>query len=190
LKVRDSGMPSEEQWAGYFDPVRTLAAFGLGTNIGDVVEFGSGYGTFTLPAAELVSGTVHALDIEAELIGMIEEKSRQEGVGNVLSRVRDFVAEGTGLADQSCDIALQFNILHHAEPLALLREAHRVLVPGGRLAVMHWNHDPSTPRGPDLDIRPRPEQCIQWGREAGFYFDESNRLELPPYHYGLLFTRP
>ncbi len=190
MKVRDSGMPSEEQWAGYFDPVRTLVAFGLGTNIRDVVEFGSGYGTFTLPAAELVSGTVHALDIEPELIGIIEEKISLAGIGNVMAQGRDFVAEGTGLADQSCDVALQFNILHHAEPLALLREAHRVLVPGGCLAVMHWNYDPSTPRGPALDIRPRPEQCIQWGKTAGFHFDVCDRLDLPPYHYGLLFTRP
>ncbi len=39
-------------------------------------------------------------------------------------------------------------------------------------------------------IRPRPEQCIEWGKEAGFRFNERNRYDLPPYHYGLIFRKP
>ena len=31
---------------------------------GDVVEFGCGYGTFTIPAAQLIEGKLIALDIE------------------------------------------------------------------------------------------------------------------------------
>lgn len=188
MKVRDSGMPAEEVWSDFFDPARTLAAFGLGRGTRNLVEFGSGYGTFTLPAAALVSGTVHALDIEPEMIRVVEGKCRQAGITNVSARVCDFIAEGTGLANNSCDSAFLFNILHHDDPLALMKEAHRVLRHDGLLAVMHWNHDPSTPRGPSLDIRPRPEQCVRWGREAGLRFDEHNLFDLPPYHYGLLFT--
>lgn len=30
------------------------------------------------------------------------------------------------------------------------------LLPDGRLGIMHWNHDPATPRGPSMTIRPRP----------------------------------
>ncbi len=41
-----------------------------------------------------------------------------------------------------------FNILHAAESGALLAEARRVLKVGGKLGVMHWNYDPTTPRGP------------------------------------------
>ncbi len=33
---------------------------------GDVVDFGCGYGTFTVPAARITSGTIRALDIDAE----------------------------------------------------------------------------------------------------------------------------
>lgn len=41
---------------------------------------------------------------------------------------------------------------------------------------------------PAMEIR--LEQCIEWRREAGFHFNELNRYNLPPYHYGLLFKKP
>jgi SAM-dependent methyltransferase len=167
-----------------------LAIFGLDRGVQDVVEFGCGYGTFTLAAAGCAAGTVHALDIEPEMVAVVRQKCAVADINNVQAAVRDFVAEGTGLADNSMDAALLFNILHHEEPVALMQEALRVLKPNGMLAVIHWNFDPTTPRGPALEIRPRPEQCIAWGREAGFRYHEWNRYDLPPYHYGLLFKKP
>lgn len=187
MKVRDSGMPEEEMWAGFFAAEEILRTFGLDQGVVDLVEFGSGYGTFTLAAARMVPGIVHALDIEPELISLVESKCRQGGVANVRALVRDFVGQGSGLADQSVDGALLFNILHHDQPLALFAEAWRVLKPGGICAVIHWNYDPTTPRGPAMAIRPRPVQCIAWGQLAGFLLTE--RYDLPPYHYGLLFKK-
>lgn len=190
MKVRDSGMPHEEMWDGFFEPTKVLSRFGLDRGVHDLVEFGCGYGTFTLAAAAIASGTVHALDIEPEMTTVVQQKCQDAGVHNVELTLRDFVATGTGLADNSMDAALLFNILHHEEPVTLMKEALRVLKPNGMLAVIHWNYDPSTPRGPAMDIRPRPEQCIEWGKEAGFRFNERNRYDLPPYHYGLLFRKP
>ncbi|MFZ2948773.1 MAG: class I SAM-dependent methyltransferase [Desulfuromonadaceae bacterium] len=190
MKVRDSGMPDEEMWTGFFDPAKVLAIFGLNRGVQDLVEFGCGYGTFTLAAAVIASGTVHALDIEPEMVDVVRQKCDAAGIANVQAEVRDFVADGAGLDNNSMDAALLFNILHHEEPVALMKEALRVLKPDGMLAVIHWNYDPTTPRGPAMEIRPRPEQCIEWGREAGFRFNGQNRYDLPPYHYGLLFRKP
>lgn len=190
MKVRDSGMPDEEMWTGFFDPTRVLAVFGLDSGVQDLVEFGCGYGTFTLAAARFTAGTVHALDIEPEMVEVVRQKCDDAGIHNVQATVRDFIAEGTGLADNSMDAALLFNILHHEEPVALMKEALRILKPGGKLTVIHWNYDPTTPRGPAMEIRPRPEQCIEWGTTAGFRFNERNRYDLLPHHYGLLFKKP
>lgn len=189
MKVRDSGMPEEAMWERFFDPVAILAAFGIHRGVRSLVEFGCGYGTFTLASARFVRDMVYAFDIEPELVVMVKNKSHSFGLKNIQVFERDFIGEGTGLPDNSIDAVLMFNILHHEEPLALMAEAWRVLKPDGILAVIHWNHDPSTPRGPSLDIRPRPEQCIAWGRTAGFSFEEHHRFDFPPYHYGLKFTK-
>jgi len=189
MKVRDSGMPDELTWTAFFDPPKALATLGLDCGLQDIVEFGCGYGTFTMAAAAIASGTVHALDIEPEMVHIVQQKCRETGVQNIEVTLRDFVANGTGLANDSMDAALLFNILHHAEPVAILMEARRVLKPYGRAAIIHWNYDPTTPRGPAMDIRPRPEQCVEWGRTAGFCFEDQDRFELPPYHYGILFSK-
>jgi hypothetical protein len=57
------------------------------------------------------------------------------------------------------------------------------------VGVIHWNYDPATPRGPDLSIRPRPEQCQAWCREAGFKLIVP-LVSLPPWHYGLVGRKP
>lgn len=55
---------------------------------------------------------------------------------------------------------------------------------------MHWRSDILTPRGPSLNIRPRPEQCKKWLLEAGFSEVTQVKLEAScPYHYGLVATR-
>jgi len=190
MKTRESGMPDEAMWETFFDPPTALTRLGLTLEAQGVVEFGCGYGTFTLPAARLVRGPVYAFDIEPGLVEMVRGKAREAGLANVVCEVRDFVEQGSGLADGAADYAMLFNILHAERPDALLREAWRVLWAGGRLGIMHWNYDPSTPRGPTLDIRPRPEQCRAWAEALGFRLLGPGIVSLPPYHYGMVLERP
>ena len=185
MKTRESGMPDEEVWEGFFDPPSVLNTLGLTPSCGDVVEFGCGYGTFTLAAARVVRGTIYALDIEPEMLEVTQTKALRAGLPNVRPLLRDFVADGTGLPDGSVGYAMLFNLLHAEDPMLLLREARRVLADGGTLASMHWNYDPATPRGPSMEIRPRPEQCLAWAESAGFVLKPPGMVDLPPYHYGM-----
>ena len=86
----------------------------------------------------------------------------------------------------SVDYVMLFNILHHADPIALLVEAHRILRAGGKAGVIHWNYDPQTPRGPGMDIRPKPFDMRKWILQAGFQLSEDRFIDLPPYHYGFV----
>ncbi len=189
MKIRDSGMPERQLWQLFFEPEIVLKRLALLDPAASVVEFGSGYGTFTLPAARLTRGHVYAIDLEASLLQALGAEALAAGLANVRTLRRDFVEQGTGLPDESVDYAMLFNILHAEDPVALLQEAFRVLRPGKIVAIMHWQHDASTPRGPDLSIRPRPEQCQAWVRQAGFVLVQP-LVPLPPYHYGIVGRKP
>lgn len=188
MKTRESGMPDEAMWAGFFAPAAALRRLGLSSGVRDAVDFGCGYGTFAVPAAQLVTGVVHALDIDTAMVEATRRRAEAAGCSNVRTRVRDFIAEGTGLPDGSVGYAMLFNLLHAERPEVLLREAWRVLTPGGLLAVMHWRYDASTPRGPSMAIRPRPGEIVTWARAAGFEGGDET-IDLPPYHYGHRFSR-
>jgi SAM-dependent methyltransferase len=188
-KGRDSGMPAAEQWESYFDAAGILESLGCRHWSGDAVEFGCGYGTFTIPAAQRILGTVHALDIDPLMVAATAARVSQAGLRNVIVEQRDFVMEGCGREPQSASLALLFNILHIEDPVALLKEAHGVLRPGGLAGVIHWNYDVRTPRGPPLNIRPRPEQCRAWAEEAGLIWVQDACLTGSPWHWGMVLKR-
>jgi SAM-dependent methyltransferase len=185
MKIRDSGMPEESYWESFFDPSFILSQLQFDDTITDTVEFGSGYGTFTIPAGRLIKGNLYAFDIEPEMISILGRKALNEKLANIKIHQVDFVKEGIKLKDGSVDYVMLFNILHAEDPVSLLNEAYRLLKHNGKVGVIHWIHSSSTPRGPSLDIRPKPEQCISWLKEACFALG-SDVISLPPYHYGII----
>ena len=180
-------MPERKMWDDFFDAQKILATLGLNDQTFDVAEFGCGYGTFTIPAAKIIKGTIYALDIEPEMIHITNEKTKKYGLDNVKTILQDFMTQGSGLPKESVDYAMLFNILHLETPVVLLAEAYRILKNEGKIGIIHWNYDPSTPRGPSMDIRPRPEKCIEWAKSAGF--SDPVQYDLKPYHYGIVLLK-
>lgn len=191
MKGRESGMPQEAYWASFFDTEAAIETlFGSTTEPGNIVEFGCGYGTFTMAAARRTRAIVTALDIEPEMVATVRDKAEALAIPNVRAELRDFVGHGSGLSTGTQQHAMIFNLLHLEQPVKLLQEAHRVLQAGGELSVMHWRSDIPTPRGPSLTIRPTPEQCRAWMTEAGFHSIESVDLRTScPFHFCLLAKR-
>lgn len=183
-KVRESGMPPETMWRQFFTPERVLQELALLPTDRVVVDVGCGYGTFSIPAAQLTAGVVHAVDIEPEMLDIVCAKAERLTRGAIVTHAVDFMSTPLTLAPGGVDYVMLYNILHAENPLTLLQEAYRLLAPHGRVGVMHWNPDPDTPRGPPMAIRPTPAQVVRWMRDTGFVVSE--RIELPPYHYGFI----
>ncbi len=189
MRVRESGMPEEAYWETLFDVPIILDRLGVDARLRDVVEFGCGYGTFTIPLAKRISGTVATFDIDEAMIERTRQRAAAAAAYNVVYVVRDVFAEGFGAEAGGKDACLLFNILHCEEPVKLLAEAARVVRSGGAVLVIHWRYDPSTPRGPNMGVRPRPANIIEWAEQTGLLEAEGATIDLPPWHYGLRLRR-
>ena len=190
MKLRESGMPEEAYWETLLDVTMILDSLGIKRDLRDVVELGCGYGTFTLPVAKRISGVLTTFDIEPAMVERTRQRAAKAGVSNIKYVVDDVFANGFGGAPATRDACLLFNILHCEQPVKLLAEAARVVRPTGSVQVIHWRYDPATPRGPSMEIRPRPEQISNWAKEAGLVAAPEGIMDLPPWHYGIRFQHP
>ena len=116
------------------NPLRSLKAAGIQPGQ-QVLEVGCGTGYFTVPAAKLVGddGCVQAIDLRPLAIERTEKKVKEAGLNNVQLKLAD--AAKTGLPDESIDLVFLFGVIHALPLEAVLPELHRVLKPGGVIAV-------------------------------------------------------
>jgi SAM-dependent methyltransferase len=178
MKIRDSGMPDEAYWETLFDVPLILSRLGI-DRCHDVAELGCGYGTFSIPVAKAITGTLYTFDVDPAML----DRTRERGAGLPIEcQQRDIIQDGFGV---DVDAVLLFNILHSDNPVELLRHAANALYGGGQVLAIHWRYG-ETPRGPSLDIRPRPEQIIEWAAKADLQ-PLGDVIDLPPWHYGLRF---
>lgn len=181
MKIRDSGMPDESYWETLFDVPLILSRLGI-ERFRDVAELGCGYGTFSIPIAKAISGTLYTFDVDQAML----TRTRERGAGlPIVCARRDIVQDGFGVC---ADAVLLFNILHCEQPIDLLRHAAQSLLAGGEVLAIHWRYG-DTPRGPSLDVRPRPEQIVAWAGAAGLE-PLGEVIDLPPWHFGLRFSLP
>jgi SAM-dependent methyltransferase len=182
-------MPEEAYWESLFDVGLVLDRLGIDAALRNVIELGCGYGTFTIPVAQRVSGLIEAIDIDPLMVARTSARAGALALTNLTCRQADVLTGGFGVEPESQDACLLFNILHGEEPIRLLSEAARVVRPGGTVLVIHWRYDPTTPRGPALQIRPRPENIIEWARQTKLLETDGAVIDLPPWHYGIRILR-
>ena len=97
-------------------------------------DLGIGDGLLTLMLAE-VAESVTAVDISPEMLMQLRQRAKQAGLTNIVP-VEGGI-EDLPLPDNSFEVAVLSQALHHADsPSAALLEAHRILVPGGRVLII------------------------------------------------------
>ena len=190
MKYRQSGMPDQNLWDTFFNPIEILTLLDINENIRALLDIGCGYGTFLIPAANLVKEKAIGIDIEHAMIEVCKNKAQEQGIKNIDLINGDISTEQT-IKDLEqykgvIDYITLFNILHCEQPLNLLNASYNILDNNGKIGVIHWKYE-NTPRGPSMEIRPTPEKIIGWASDAGFILNK--QIDLPPYHFGLVFKK-
>ncbi len=124
----------------------------LGLKAGDVAcDLGAGNGYHTLKMARAVapSGKAYAVDIQPEMLDLLRDRAKADGVINVELVLGS--QTGTNLPKGVCDLILMADVYHElSDPEAVLRDVKRALSARGRLVLLEF-------RGEDPDVPIKPE---------------------------------
>ncbi|GBU14108.1 S-adenosyl-L-methionine-dependent methyltransferase [Enterobacterales bacterium] len=154
-----------------------------------VIDLGCGAGHASFIAATVVNKVI-AYDLSAQMLEVVAKAAKEKGLNNI--EVQQGVAESLPFADNSADVIISRYSAHHWHDVGqALREARRVLKPGGKIIMM----DVASPGNLLLDIYLQtveklrdtshvhnyaPGEWLSLFTEAGLQIEEltSGRLEL------------
>jgi len=161
----------------------------IGLKTGDsILALGCGPGDYSIRASEIVGdgGIVYALDKWKYLIDGLTKEAYSRGLTNINAMVSD-ITQRLPIEDDSVDLCLLATVLHTLDLAKdvrrLFSEIHRVMKPGGRVALIECKKE-NQPFGPPKEVRLSPEQVESLVRPYGF--DKVGLVDLG-YNYLILF---
>lgn len=135
----------------------------------DIADLGAGEGVLSQLLARRARSVI-CIDNAPAMVKVGSELARENGIDNLQYALGDI--ESVPLGNQSVDLALLSQALHHAEhPAKAIAEAFRILRPGGRLAVLDLKQHPfekARDLYADRWLGFSPNQVYQWMRQTGF----------------------
>ncbi|KAA9396528.1 class I SAM-dependent methyltransferase [Haloarcula sp. CBA1130] len=195
-RFQNTGQPDWDWWSKLWPtPGATLRK--LGVESGEsVAEVGCGSGYFALPAARIVAPEpVYAIDLDASLLDELDNLAERQGIENVVPSHGDARNLAEVLPEPVSTLVVA-NTFHGVDDQSgLVEQAFRAIEPGGSLVVVNWHERPretttigTEPRGPPTERRMTPEETEDAVLPAAA-FELDQRVDLPPYHYALVFER-
>lgn len=102
-----------------------------------IADLGAGEGTLAQLMAQRAKKVI-AIDNSEKMVEFGVELAKKHGIGNLEYRLGDL--EDVPIRSATVDLAFLSQALHHAvHPERALAEAHRIVKPGGRIAVLDLN---------------------------------------------------
>ncbi len=176
--------------AGFAHPPRNVGELDLALGM-TVADFGSGGGAYVQAIAPLIGNTgyVYAIDVQQDLLRRIKSDAHKRGHENVEIIWSDLErAGGSKIAADHVDRVLISNLLFQLDDKAApLREAFRILKPGGVLMIIDWSESFGG-MGPHAKMVVKREAAYGAAERAGFVFVRD--FDAGAHHYGLIFKRP
>ena len=198
-KFPATGMPDADWWQTLWpDPEGVLRRLGVDFGV-PTLDLCCGDGHFTAPIAHIVGGLGRVVAVDLDSVLLAQAKARTEGSGIPPGTVRWLECEAGDIVDKlpiQPEYVLIANTFHGVpDKQQMARDVFNVLKPGGQLTIVNWHHrlrDDTTvmdePRGPKTEMRMSPDQVMDEVLPVGFRLH--GVVELPPYHYGIVFDKP
>lgn len=135
----------------------------------DIVDLGAGEGVLSQLLARQARSVV-CIDNSPGMVKVGTRLAREHGIENLTYQLGDI--ESVPLPDQSTDLALLSQALHHARrPEVAIAEAWRILRPGGRLAILdlkEHNFEKAREAYADQWLGFSPNRLYHWLKARGF----------------------
>jgi cyclopropane fatty-acyl-phospholipid synthase-like methyltransferase len=135
-----------------------------------VADIGAGSGLFSRPLAKAVApaGKVYAVDIQQDLLDHINQRDKEEKIGNIQTVLGEY--DDPKLPVRDVDLAFINDVLHHIQHRAVYLKALGFYIkPGGRIAIIEMDkNDPKTPHRNQPELLVAREEILQWMSDAGF----------------------
>jgi ubiquinone/menaquinone biosynthesis C-methylase UbiE len=162
-------------------PAKLIAKLAVapGQNIADV---GCGSGFYSRRLAPLVAptGKVYGVDIQPEMLRMLEEGARQQGITNIVSVQSE--PDDPKLPAGSIDWILLVDVYHELQnPEPMLHKMREALSPTGRVALVEFRLEGDSAAHIRIEHRMSVEQVLAEWKPAGFELVELWE-EMPTQH--------
>jgi ubiquinone/menaquinone biosynthesis C-methylase UbiE len=162
-------------------PAKLIAKLAVqpGQNIADI-GCGSGYYSRRLAPLVAPTGKIYGVDIQPEMLRMLEEGARQEGLTNIVSVLSE--PDDPKLPAGAIDWILLVDVYHELQnPEPMLRKMRDALSPTGRVALVEFRLEGDTAAHIRTEHRMSVEQVLAEWKPAGFELVELWE-EMPTQH--------
>ena len=186
-------MPDAEWWQALWpDPAKVIAEMGMQPST-VVVDLCCGDGLFTVPLAHIAT-SVHAVDIDPAILDRARTLVAAAGAINCHFVLADAMRIDA-VVPGPVDYVFLANTFHGVpDQLGLARAVAASLKPQGQFGVVNWHRRPreetvisGQPRGSKTETRIEADEVAAIVKRADLQL--SRIVELPPYHYGVVFQR-
>ncbi|TSC90906.1 MAG: UbiE/COQ5 methyltransferase [Parcubacteria group bacterium Licking1014_17] len=177
--------------SGFVSPENIVSQVSVAEGM-KIADFGSGTGHLVVFLAKAVgeSGTVTAIDVLDAALESVASRAKAEGLKNVKTHRGNLeVKGGSGATDNSQDMVTIVNTLFMTPNKEdMLKEAYRILKPGGSLVIVDWRKGTAGP-GSSSELYAEDEETIKNIAEGiSFMFDRA--FDTGSHHFGLIFKKP
>jgi ubiquinone/menaquinone biosynthesis C-methylase UbiE len=164
----------------WYNPEAILKDTGLKAGM-VFMDVGCGEGFFALLAAKTAgeSGSVYAVDVDAQAIERLKAKAETQHLSNI--RAKAGLAEETVFCTACADVVFYSMVLHDFNDTEkVLQNAKTMLKPAGKLVNLDWKKM-QVPFGPPFKIRFSEQNAMGLLKMSGFSVTDVKNAG--PFHY-------